>query len=140
MTRVLKLLLLWLLALALPMQGYAAATRISCDVAQAHHVASADHKRSAHHHAQPGAETMHAHAIAGQTTHSRHHSDSESGEHKHSSCNTCAACCIGAAATPAALHWHPPHDSKERRSSFFTVSFSGHVPPGIERPPRPVLA
>jgi len=142
MNRVLKIFCALLLALALPMQGYAAATMFSCSTEDAHSAGPTADNLSMHHAGQDAGEAahhQHASMRHGFNPHdSSHHS--QSGQHAHSSCSTCAACCVGIALTPAVPGWHPPNDTTASRSIFPAVSFSGHVPPGIDRPPRAILA
>ena len=142
MNRVLKMFLSLLLMLALPMQGHAAATMFFCGTAHTPPASATDDSLSMHHalHEAAGASNHH-HASMQHISYSHdslHHS--QSGKHAHSSCSTCAVCCVGIALTPTVPGWHPPHDAKESRYIFLAVSFPGHVPPGIDRPPRAILA
>jgi hypothetical protein len=139
MNRALKTLLIWLLALALPMQGHAAAIMFTCQttlelpshsMTQAMHV---DHVMDAddmHHH---------DHASVPQTSNADLHHAGPDKHHHHSSCSTCAVCCIGMAVMPAALDWQPPYTGAELAPASPAVSFAGHIPAGPDRPPRSIL-
>jgi hypothetical protein len=152
MNRVLKTLLLWLLVLALPMQTYAAATMFFCGTTFEHtaetvvEAATMDHATVQHGGPEFHApDSMHHTAHAHDAHHARHASDqaahaSHSAERQHSSCSICAVCCVGIAMMPAAIDWHPPHADAEIPLAALVVSFSGHIPPGIDRPPRTIFA
>jgi hypothetical protein len=141
MNRVLKTFLLWLLAFALPMQGYAAAAMFGCEAALPHAAVSQeefghDHAATSHMHA--GA--FHHHDSMQQVSDSHAQSHGSSNQHAYaSSCSMCAACCVGMAMMPAALDWHPQHAGSLLRTDSLVVSFFDHIPPGIERPPRIIL-
>jgi hypothetical protein len=142
MNRVPKTFLLWLLAFALPMQGYAAAAMFGCEAALPH--AAVSQEEFGHEHAvmspMHDGEFLH-HDSMQQVSDSHAQSHDSSDRHAHaSSCSMCAACCVGMAMMPAALDWHPPHAASLLRAAFLVVSFSGHIPPGIERPPRTIVA
>jgi hypothetical protein len=142
MNRTLKTLLLWLLVLALPMQGYAAATMVDYQTRFAHSTARITEAGHMHHMSSQAGNGGIEHHDSLQSAfhfHAQPH-DSSSNQHEHSSCSTCAVCCIGVAVIPADLDWHVPHAVAERSSAFLVVSFSGHIPAGIERPPRTNLA
>jgi hypothetical protein len=125
--------MLWLVLLAVPFQGFAAATMLPCAPAKAA-PAHADH---ATHHGGPhhamSHEASHGHGLVheGSAAH-QHHADGK--------CASCSACCVGAAMAPAALAsfavMAPPS---------LSVPFdAGHVPsvhpPVPERPPSAFLA
>ena len=138
MNRVFKFLMLWCLLVALPMQGYAAAIMLNCGsthphemVAQytsAHEQDAATHAHAAQHHdAAPeatAADTVTSDGYSGGKT----------------SCSACAACCVAAAVIPSGLSWTPPYSRSESSFAVLAVSFSGHIPAGLERPPRFLLA
>jgi hypothetical protein len=140
MNRILKIFLSLLLALALPMQGYAAATMFSCGAAHAHFANASNDNLSMRHASHEAGDVSHQHHVSMRHVPDSHDSSDHFGQHGHSSCSTCAVCCIGIALTPAAPVWHPPHDAKDSHYISLAVSFSGHVPPGIDRPPRAILA
>lgn len=144
MNRVLKTFLLWLLALALPLQGYAAATMSGCEAALPHAAVSQeefgpDHAATSHMHAAH-AGAFHHHDSMQQVSDSHVQSQGSSDQHAHiSSCSMCAACCVGMAMMPTALDWHSPLAGSLLRTASPVVSFSGHIPARIERPPRAIL-
>jgi hypothetical protein len=145
MPKLARLLLLWIVAIALPLQGVYAATLQHCASA-AHQSAIEDVHSFAHSHGEAieravhgGGEAMHLHAVA----HS-HVDPSGSGHSAHGagakgSCSACAACCSAAAPPPTpvvlvfrkAEHAVPP---------FVTPAVVTFVTDGPERPPRITLA
>jgi hypothetical protein len=146
MIRILKTLLLWLLIAALPVQGMAAVMKASCG--PAHHGAMPTVTTvNEHHHDQHASHEHehHDHAIA--------HSDSTASgsamttdqssaghQHENSSCSACAACCAGAVAPPSALLLAPVHGSSEAVLISPAPLVTGHIPDGLERPPRHISA
>ena len=143
MPRFIKTLMLWLLLAALPLQGMAAATRMSC--APAPHAAMAAQAHQAHQaahaqHATPAADDHADHAgHAAGAGHDRHAAaqDTAPDQHHHASaCSHCAACAFGAAApppAPATVHAGAGPDLPFPAAPRGTAGF---IPPGLERPPR----
>lgn len=139
-----KLLLLWLLALAIPVQGFAAVLQ-ACAPAQQqavqHHAPAVQahpmqHKQHQHHEQQAyqghhaddhGAATQIASADATDTPHQQHHN--------HSSCSFCAACTVGGL-LPLALSAPPAPDLPSREFIALPASgFVGYLPENPDRPP-----
>ena len=149
MFRVLRIASMWLLALALPVQGFAAAS-MSCGPGHG----SAMGMPSAHSHVAD------VHEYAGGTVHHGHdagpqadldrHPVSNSSDHgdvtkadatskvAKGSCSACASCCMGAALRSATLSFQatPVADSFVSLVPRIGASF---LTDGPERPPRPVL-
>jgi uncharacterized protein involved in copper resistance len=145
MNRFFKTLMIWMLALALPAQALGSVIKLSCG--PTHHAntsmnASMDAsiKIAAPQHANHGMEhhAAYHHDVAGDAVQGDASNDSSDAPVKFESatCSACATCCAGAAGVHAHLNWAPSH-----RNSFVPVtppatSFTGHVPAGLERPPR----
>jgi len=112
---------MWLLTLAIPVQGFAAASMLGCGTG---------HQRAA---------GGHSHALV---TH-RHAVDvpqhSHDGESSKASCSACASCCMSAAlpATPVVFEATHMPDSFVLLAPHRVASFIGGGP---ERPPRSILA
>ena len=135
MSRSTRILLAWLLAALLPLQGYAAAAMISCGPMHAHRAAQSDaqnrdHAGHLHSHAELAAHDLHASggtppAVPGTFD---------------LKCSACAACCTGAAA-PAPVVTSVSAVKQHLIVSFF-FDWSDHsvVPPRLDRPPRAALA
>ncbi|WP_211442115.1 hypothetical protein [Collimonas humicola] len=124
----LKNLLILLLALAIPLQGYAAAAMVFCgpEKPAVALVAGVDgHAGMAHHHAETQS--------AGQVQ----HGDSDhAGSHDNSStsCSSCAACCVGVLPVNAPLTAVQP--LPVIHPVVFPLSgFVGYTPENPERPP-----
>lgn len=133
--------LMWLLLLALPLQGVAAATMLGC---------GPNHHRNTE---GAGAAGVHQHQHAGHDGHSHDlpASDVESaaadvagdpGTSSHaldkgakSKCSVCAACCIGAA-LPAAALLFARFDTVESPAALTPASHVGFFTDGPDRPPR----
>ncbi|MGB7194680.1 MAG: hypothetical protein WBD81_14595 [Collimonas pratensis] len=126
----LKNLLILLLALAIPLQGYAAAAMVFCGPekpAVTMTVGVADHAGMAHHHMDAKAQD------AGQV---QHDDASHAGSHDKSStsCSSCAACCVGVLPVNAPLAAVQP--LPVIHPLLFPLSgFVGYTPENPERPP-----
>ncbi|PWF48819.1 hypothetical protein C7C56_010120 [Massilia glaciei] len=133
--------LVWLLLIALPLQGFASATMFSCGTESTHHApdtvaaarGEADAPKSAGHcdpsqNGQPGAAAP-ADAPADSSFHDCKNS-----------CNACQACCVGAVLVSGFSVWKPAAVATELPSASPQVFASGHIPGGLERPPRLPIA
>jgi hypothetical protein len=140
MNRTIRIFLLWLLVLALPVQGFAAAVRLSCGTTH-HHGFSALAVHHAHSHSsvfgdhQPHFKHEHS-ALASSG------SDPSSSSHQvsASTCSDCAACCAGAVILPAVLNWAPMHASSIALVMSPSPPYSGYFPERLKRPPKHFLA
>ena len=119
---------MWLMALAVPVQGFAAASMFDCKTG--HHGAAVQH---AH------AGGMHAHHHAGAAGHGDTDKSAATGQFSKASCSACASCCMSAAlpATPVSFEATQAPDSFGLSAPLAVVSF---ISDGLERPPRSVLA
>ena len=136
---------MWLLLLALPLQGVAAVTMLNCGPNH-HHLsaASGPAPTEAHHHAT---HEQHQHGIGVAEDHDEMastavHDGSPSAHHLDKlmkfKCSACAACCIGAAMPATAIALKPLRPAM-RPDSFVPAPHVGFVTDGPDRPPRPSL-
>ena len=145
MRKLARLLLLWIIAIALPVQGVFAGTLQHC-VGGEHQVAFEDSSSSVHSHdeAIDSAEHSNVHAMHSHAAMNAHVEQSSSGHSHHAtgmkgSCSACAACCSSAAPppTPVVLIPQKAEHTVPTFVSFAVVTF---VTDGPERPPRIALA
>jgi hypothetical protein len=132
MWRVLRIAMMWLLAVALPLQGSVAATLRVCgpghDRMAVAAAAVAQHDHAAHHH--DGAQaSAHDGDAATQDLH-------KSAQHK---CSACAACCVTAALPAATLRFEAAVDATAPPPLVFLSSVA-FLTDGPDRPPRRLLA
>ncbi len=131
MSSLLKTALVWILALALPMQALAAATMLHCSHQAAPQAAAAVHEHAGHH----GAAAADAGVVQGASV--QHTTDAaDGGKHQ---CSACAACVAGAA-LPSAVSVTPPTDAAGAMLSAPATRECSVVLAGLERPPRTPLA
>lgn len=136
-----RTVLMWLLLLALPMQGYATATMVSCGpnhhrMAAAAQLVDAVSASATAHHSHHGMQGPHAHeasAVADEQD-TRHLSPASKFK-----CSACATCCVGAALpiTPLVFAAAAPSGAP---SSVFSIGPIGFQTDGPDRPPRTLLA
>ena len=138
---------MWLLVMTIPIQGFAAATMLSCESLHATpwaktHAASThvhhDDMHHIHHH-----DMVDTHQLASGASDTSHDASAHLEKPEPSSCSTCAACCIGAAVIPSSMAWTVVHNNSEQiliNSEQILISppmlATGHIPAGPERPPR----
>lgn len=136
MIRVLKTLLLWLLMASLPVRGLAAVD-MSCGAIlngsaasgmPAHLPAEATHQHEL--------DTSTLRDLARSQVSAAEHSMPGHDSHKDLNGGSCAACFIGAVAPPSAALRTNESSGSEAVIHFTTVSFTGFITAGLERPPR----
>lgn len=141
-----RALLLCVLALALPLQGAAAAAMVHCAAMPVHEPAFAP-EASSHHdagHAHAGAPTDAIDAAADATA--VHDADGSSGllAKAHTAgaghqCSACAACCAGMAIPARSTVW-PAEEPPSLPPPAAETSVASFISGGLERPPRSDLA
>jgi hypothetical protein len=149
-------LLVWLVAAALPLQGFAAATQVACHSAHRPAAATMDvsDRHSTHGH------SMHAAAGPHDQVHARTHvnvhgqadqhpiADAPAADNEHDAvgphgpaqkCSACAPCCAAAAPAPAWPQWRHPAAAPVR-ALFEGTHYTGVVADVPHHPPRQHLA
>lgn len=138
-----RMLLIWLLVLAVPAQGAAAATMAFCG--PGHH----DGQTAAHGHSEPAAghsdhgrdassAQMHHQAMA-QADEDRSATPAKFVQADKQKCSVCASCCSAAAILTTVLDLPVPPLGK---TAFIALvpTIDVFIPDGPERPPRALLA
>ena len=140
MSRIWRIAVMWLLALAVPAQGFAAASMLNCR--PGHHGTVSGQARADHHHDAHGHDGA---ADADEASANVASSDSEAapthGIHngKTGSCSACASCCTVTAPPSAA----PTFEAAPARDVFQPLAPPGvaaFLTDGPQRPPRSFLA
>jgi hypothetical protein len=129
---------MWLLALALPVQGVSAATMLACGLGHHEHPAS---EASVHSHAHT---VGHVHALAASSHDTGAITGAPPGKadlgkvagHK---CSACASCCLGAAVPTEAASFDAIQ-LPEVFASLVARTLPAYLTDGLERPPRTFLA
>ncbi|HWU97559.1 MAG TPA: hypothetical protein VN114_03525 [Oxalicibacterium sp.] len=135
MNRLVKTALLWLLALALPVQGWAAATQLSC-APVIHQVTQAgDIAMHASHHMTEGE----GHSMQAEDAHSHASTNSPVSRHVDMKCSACAACNVGMTALPSVHDWPLLPVGSIPAVAAPAATFLAYIPDGIKRPPRSIL-
>ena len=148
MCKLTKTLLVWLLMLAIPMQGFAATTMLFC--APGHHNTAARISSQLpmfDHQAALPAQTKHQHGnqvqedAAAQTDDlSIDHCAAEKMTHAtDSKCSACAACCAGPVIV-STQSFEQIATMGTERIPFIQASFVNCIPQELDPPPRPHLA
>lgn len=159
MQRVVRTVLVWVLAIAMPLQGLAASAMLSCGPSHARMLQGLVSAAPAPGHAAHGGQAAHAGRDAAAAVHGAHahaHADSadsvaataqadgDAGHHpsphhgKHS-CSACAACCT-ALALPARFALLEVTRAVHAVRTALDAPVVSHQPETLDRPPRPHLA
>ena len=142
MNHSLRRFVLWLLIVALPLQGFAAVTRLCCDAAQMTSSTSVSalfvdaSAMPSHHGHDAGPGDMH-HAES-DAKHPKDKADSH--DHKANSCNACAACFVGGIALPTHVVWSAPLTKDVGKFATPSALVTGFIPDSLERPPKHLSA
>jgi hypothetical protein len=128
-----RLALVWLMAMALPLQAVATTAMLLCASAPAHQVQSAhDHGASA---ATRGAKAQGAIGHPTRAHHAGAQPAADLNADAQHQCSACASCCAGAAFAIAAIR--VPADDPEREAAApLLLHEPSVVLSGLERPPR----
>jgi hypothetical protein len=130
-----RTLIVWLLLLAIPLQGYAAVTMSLCATGTPTPVAQViddgDQAAHQHHVAQPGDA---GHAIAADAQPDGSHCPSPDGTSK---CSTCAACCVVAGNTHPVVTLATAKPVGSESIPYIAIFDTAHISTGLERPPHP---
>lgn len=140
-----RTVLTWLLALAIPLQGFAASAMLFCAPAHSGMVAVTQHQPT-HQHEHASAPSHHAPQTA---TASLSHADdvtpsqaptAKVGQVGDGKCSTCATCCTGSVLVSTLSAQPSVAVTGSISIPFTTELFASHVPEGSAPPPRSNIA
>lgn len=131
-----RILLAWLLMLAIPLQGFAATAMLFC--APAHHSTMATKLQPSNSHhghdAASSASGTHAHQATAAQAEPAKVNPLGGGK-----CSSCTTCCTGSVLV-STLITKPVATTSSVLIPFALASFASHVPEGFDPPPRSTLA
>jgi hypothetical protein len=147
MSRILKIVIIWLLAFALPMQGFASSAMLDCGAAHQHLMpgstshaegsASLNQQQQIHHHEQVSSNQDHAASHASADTASGTSSTDDAHHHGATKCSACTSCCLSSAiSAPVMPEPATPLPSGLETSFQPDQQFAAYFPEGLERPPH----
>lgn len=116
-----KMFVVWLIAVMLPLQGFAAVAMMHCQQLQPAHSVQNDH----HTHDAETANHVHSH--------------SDNTQHVCNHCDKCSACCSGFTLATASADVTPDLSLLMTLVGFVFPIFTSHISSGPERPPRTTL-
>ncbi len=131
MNKKFKTVLLWLLLFAIPLQGFATSSMLFCEISHHHEVTTMQVSALEHDH------DGHQHELSATVSDHGHHNDGF--QHDMTKCSACAACCVGAAIVSSLGNGFSLTPPESHPIPFSIVRFAGHIPAGLERPPRLIL-
>lgn len=118
-----RTLLVWLMLLAIPLQGFAAASAALCDAAKAPAASHVAGGMDGGHCAEPESAAPDSPAP-----------DSPA------KCSSCAFCCVGMAIAPAFAALASPRPLASEPIDYAAMHVTAHIPGGLERPPHSPIA
>lgn len=125
MKSLINILMVWLMTLVLPMQGFAAVDMMSCEKPHAPHMQESSHG--------------HCHEDAAPVTHLHVQTQQVDSKHACQHCAKCAACCSSVTLlTSTDIPTNPLYVTGSGPCYLARV-FISHIPSGLERPPRATL-
>jgi hypothetical protein len=151
MARALRITLMWLLTLAVPVHGFAAASMLGCAGSQQRVAALAGaHSHASGHHGDGAVMHTHSHDGEGaEMAQAEHHPHGDAGSdadaHKghtdgKASCSACAACCASAALPATPVVFEPTTLAPDSFVLPAPQHVAHFISGGLERPPRSIRA
>jgi len=134
MTTRVKIILLWLLALAIPVQGFAAAVQMGCapshqnPIQVVYHIAPATSSAEQHHAGHDMHMAIHDDAAA-------HHPQPHQHQASSASCSSCSVCTIGAILPLALDKLINLPVAADSHVAMTQHGYVGYTPENPERPP-----
>jgi len=132
-----KFFAIWLIAIAIPVQGGASVAMTNCEQPVSHH---SQNVVPDHHHDQHSGNGMtaeHSHDAVNSNDHVSHSADNS--KHSCAHCAKCTTSCSGITLVVNAANLFQQLNADEARFSYSTRLFTGFIPSGLERPPRLTL-
>lgn len=132
-------MVLWLLMIAFPMQGIAAAVMAGCG-SNPHHRVTADvseHQHDSNSHTHEDAD--HSHSDELQVLDDSHMSNPVGEAHSKTKCSSCAGCCLVTAIAPTIDVVASLPTTGMSINIFSEKHFAVNFPDGLERPPHTFL-
>ena len=133
-----KTFVLWLMMLATPIQGFAAATMMLCEPMH-QQMAFAEQDESMHEMHRHADNTL-GHATGNSASDSSNAAHDHDNHHSAGKCNMCSACCMLVAMTAPEFQSVSQLPISSQVIPFFSTALRGFVPESLERPPRNTLA
>lgn len=138
MRKLFKIFAIWLIAIAIPVQGFASIAMMNFEQSSNHHSQN-NLESNDHHHAQQGEHDTsieHTHSSVDDNQVSQ---NADKNEHSCAHCVKCTSCCSGFTFQNTASSLFDQLNASEARLVFNSIIFTGFISSGPERPPRLTL-
>lgn len=133
MKRWINILIIWLIAITIPIQGMASVAMMNCaQTPNPHQQELAKHQ----HDMQHGLGSAHAHSHDPAQMEDQPSQGKANTKHACAHCVKCTNCCSGFTFQSIATHLFQQLNVKKTKFYDQTLLFTGFVPSGLERPPR----
>ncbi len=140
MRKLTKILAIWLISVAIPVQGFAAVAMVNCEQSPSHHSQSVAATITGHNHEQHSGHDMsdaHTHDAVDRSNHAPQSTDKA--KHACAHCAKCTSCCSGFTFQTTSSSLFQQLNAGQARFSYNTLLFAGFIASGLERPPKPSL-
>lgn len=136
MRRLIKIFAIWLIAVAIPVQGFASVAMMNCDQSPNHHSqnVAADNDHSHDQHSGHDMSNEPSHEAVGVSDHASQKTDKS--KHSCAHCTKCTSCCAGFTFQTTSSSLIQQLNAGKARYSYNSLLFTGFIPSGLERPPR----
>lgn len=136
MRKLIKNFAILLIAIAIPVQGFASIAMVNCEQSSSHNSQNVA-AESVHNHGQHSGHDMskeHPHDADDSSNHVFQNTDKS--KHSCAHCAKCTSCCSGFTFQTTSSSLFQQLNAGETRYSYNSLLFTGFVPSGLERPPR----
>ena len=136
MRRLIKIFAIWLIAVAIPVQGFASVAMMNCDQSSNHHSQNVA-VDTVHNHDQHSGHDMsnkHSHDAIDNSNQASQSTDNS--KHICAHCAKCTSCCSGFIFQTTSSSLFQQLNAGQIRYSYNSLLFTGFIPSGLERPPR----
>lgn len=134
MRKLIKIFAIWLIAIAIPVQGVASVVMMNCEQPVSHHSQNVANDHHHDQHDEHDMTTAHYHDAVNSSDNGSHNADNS--KHACAHCAKCTTSCSSVTLVANAANLFQQLNADEARSSYNTRPFTGFIPSGLERPPR----
>lgn len=139
MRELIKIFAIWLIAIAMPVQGFASVAMTNCDQSPNHHSKNVATGTAHNHDQHTGHDMSNEHSHDAIDSSNNVSQSTENDKHSCAYCAKCTSCCAGFTFQTTTSSLIQQLNAGEIRYSYNSLLFTGFIPSGLERPPRYTL-
>ncbi len=134
-----KIFVIWLIAVAIPVQGFASVAMMNCEQSPNHHSKNVaiitDHNHDQH----SGNDMSNEHSHEATDSSNNASQNEDNSKHSCAYCAKCTSSCAGFTFQTTTSSLIQQLNAGEIRYGYNSLLFTGFIPSGLERPPRYTL-